>query len=87
MPADGYETRTRYTYLKHEAKIGILRITLFLMLSATFTGLIDWLWRGIKKRSWRQKHGLCNQCGYNCEGLNTSICPECGHNHAQPASA
>ena len=87
MPADGYETRTRYIFLKHEAKISILRITLFLVLSVALTGLIDWLWRGIRKRSWRQTHGLCDHCGYDCEGLTTPICPECGHNHAQPASA
>jgi len=87
MPADGYETQTRYTFLKHEAKISILRITLFLVMSATLTGLIDWLWRGIRKRSWRHKHGLCNHCGYNCVGLSTPICPECGLEHAQPASA
>lgn len=35
----------------------------------------------------RTPEGHCVHCGYDCRGLPASICPECGHNHAQPASA
>ena len=33
------------------------------------------------------REGHCVYCGYDCHDLPSPICPECGHNHAQPLSA
>lgn len=39
------------------------------------------------RRVTRRDPNTCIWCGYDCVDLPTSICPECGHNHAQPQSA
>ena len=35
----------------------------------------------------RKAQGVCIHCEYDCSGLTSPICPECGHNHAQAQSA
>jgi hypothetical protein len=78
LPADGYRTQTTYTYLAHETKMSLARIGGFLVFSVLFTWGLDWAWILIRRRIWRCKDGLCPHCAYDCKGLPTTTCPECG---------
>lgn len=87
LSEDGYDTRTSYTYLPNETKVGVARIAVFLLSTVILARVFEWLWHCIRVRVWRQKRGQCVSCGYDCNGLDSEICPECGQNHAVPMSA
>jgi len=89
LPDDGYNTRTSYTYLPHETKVGVARIVVFLISTVIVTRMFEWLWGCIRKRAWLRKRGRgqCVHCAYDCRGLESVICPECGQNYAPTTSA
>jgi hypothetical protein len=42
--------------------------------------LINWLW-SLHDRDDIDREPLCDMCGYDLTGLESHICPECGHAH------
>jgi len=67
----------------------LIRFIIFFGVPTLITSIVHKIKRRAMRLSadWRIAQGLCVSCAYDCNGLTTPICPECGHNHAQPNSA
>lgn len=82
-PQSGYSPVVTPWFLTLKLVSHILLLTLAYHLTKLMKRYIE---PKIRRKVQGNPH-LCVHCGYNCEGLTTAICPECGHNPAQPASA
>jgi hypothetical protein len=68
--------RLRYTRPLAMLFNGLVTLTAFLAIPALVPGM--WFLRGAIRARRRAKAGLCLGCGYDLQGLQVTVCPECG---------
>lgn len=79
---------TQTKFLPKQTRDSVIRLFLYFLASILLTGIIETprLIKHIRIQR-RLRLGLCTRCAYHLSGVQGTICPECGHNHAQAQCA